>query len=252
MNMKWATLSILSLLVLTVGANSGCLESESPPSLGDFAKSYLQGGKYKRIIIEIDYVEGYRPSAQAQDILRNRINLYCDKPDGEVIFQDAITTSQSQYTDEDILDIEDKHRTYDKTSSDIVIYVLYLDGEYKRDSNVLGIAYGPSSIAIFKEIIDSISIPVWAINLVDSTDYESSVLVHEFGHLLALVNINYDSERSHESTYQHHCIHEDCVMYHSVESASIKNLVTQENPKPPSDFCNDCKDDLAKLKSGHY
>ena len=252
MNSKVKIFFTLSIMLILILINSGCLESESPPSLGDFAKSYLQGGKYKRIIIEIDYVEGHRPSAQALDILRNRINLYCDKPDGEVIFQDAITTSQSQYTDDDIRDLEDKHRNYDKTSSDIVIYVLYLDGEYKKDSNVLGIAYGPSSIAIFKEKIDSIAIPVWAINLVDSTDYESSVLVHEFGHLLALVNIIYKSERKHESAYQHHCIHEECVMYHSVESASIKNLVTQENPKPPSDFCNDCKDDLSKLKSGHY
>jgi predicted Zn-dependent protease len=252
MNSKFKIFFTLSMMLVLILINSGCIESESPPSLGDFAKSYLQGGKYKRIIIEIDYVEGSRPSAQAQDTLRNRINRYCDKPEGEVIFQDAITASQSQYTDDDIKNLEDTHRTYDKTSSDIVIYVLYLDGQYKKDNNVLGIAYGPSSIAIFKEKIDSIAIPVWAINQLDSTDYEASVLVHEFGHLLALVNINYDSERSHESTYQHHCTHKECVMYHSIESASIKNLVTQEDPKPPSDFYNDCKDDISKLKSGHY
>jgi len=65
------TLSTMLVLILI---HSGCLESESPPSLGDFAKSYLQGGKYKRIIIEIDYVEGHRPSAQAQDILRPNFN----------------------------------------------------------------------------------------------------------------------------------------------------------------------------------
>jgi predicted Zn-dependent protease len=252
MNKKWVALSILTLLVLTVAANSGCTESESEPRLGDYAKSYLQDSKYTRIIIEIDYAEGFKPSSHALETLRTRINQYCDKPGGEVVFDDGITTVKSQYTDDDIRNLEEEHRTYDKSSSDIVIYILYLDGEYKKDNNVLGIAYGASSIAVFKEKIDSISIPVWAINQVDSEDYEASVLVHEFGHLLALVNINYKSERKHESTNQHHCIHEECVMYHSVESASIINLVTQEDPKPPTDFFNDCKNDLSKLKSGHY
>ena len=253
MKSKISVLFALSITLIVIIFNSGCLESdENPPQLGDYAKSYLQDSKYKRVIIEIDYVEDYRPSAQAQDILRNRIDRYCDKTEETVIFQDAISTSQTQYTDDDITNLEERHRTYDKTSSDIVIYILYLNGEYSKNDNVLGLAYGPSSMAIFKEKIDSISIPVWAINQVDSTDYEASVLVHELGHLLALVNINYNSERNHESVYQHHCVHEECVMYHSVESASIVNLVTQESPKPPSDFCNDCKDDLSKLKSDHY
>lgn len=246
-----ALLSIVIVLVMIL-SSSGCFDSEESASLGDYAKNYLKGDKYRRVIIEIDYAEGHGPSSQALETLRSRINQYCDKPDGDLVIKDDFTSTKSQYSDSDIRDLEKEQRNYHRTQSDIVIYALYLDGEYETDDNVLGIAYGPSSIAIFKEKIDDIPIPLWATNQVDSDDYEASVLVHEFGHLLALVNIGYESQRNHESAYSHHCKHDRCVMYHSIESVSIQNLITQEDPKPPSDFYTDCKDDLSKLKSDVY
>jgi predicted Zn-dependent protease len=252
MRRKSKALLVLALFVVISVANSGCFETPETIGLGDYAKHYLSDSKYDRIIIEIDYVEGYRPSASALDTLRNRMHFYCDKPEGILIFQEDITTSQSSYTDDDIRNLEDNHRDYGNTDSDIIMYVLYLDGEYDKDSNVLGIAYDAGSIVIFKEKIEGISIPLWATNQVDTTDYEKSVLVHEFGHLVALVNIGYKSERDHESPHRHHCTHKDCVMYYSVESVSISNLVTEDDPKPPTNYGSDCRHDLEKLKSGDY
>jgi hypothetical protein len=136
--------------------------------------------------------------------------------------------------------------------SDIVAYVLYLNGVYSTNDDALGLAYGASSIAIFKEKIDNAAIPIWATNQVDNTDYEKSVLIHEFGHLLAMVNIGYESERNHEDTHKHHCKNERCVMFYSIETVSIITLVTQSNPLPPSDFDDDCRHDLNMLKTGGY
>ena len=250
MNRKTQAVLILALIQILVITNAGCFEPDTKPGLGDYAHAYLSDSKYERLIVEIDYVEGYEPSSQATDTLKNRLNFYCDKPEGILILKDSMTTTKSSYSDEDIRNLEDKHRDYFKMENDIVAYILYLNGEYSEDSNVLGIAYGASSAVIFKERIDEINIPIWAINLVDNTDYEKSVLVHEFGHLLAMVNIGYESERNHEGQ-EHHCRYDDCVMYHSVETVSIINLITQEEPKPPSDFCSDCRHDLNKLKSGN-
>ena len=251
MNRKSTTVLIIVLLHILVISNSGCFESENPPQLGDYAKFYLQGSKYTRLIIEIDYVEGYAPSSLALDTLESRINSYCDKEE-VLILQKRITTSKSSYSEDDIRNLEDEHRDYHWSGNDIVAYVLYLNGAYENNNDVLGIAYGASSIAIFKEKIDGIGIPFWARNLVDNTDYEKSVLMHEFGHLLALVNIGYESDRSHESSNKHHCVNDNCVMYHSIETVSIRNLITQDDPKPPSDFHIDCRDDLRGLKSGDY
>lgn len=252
MKRKFATVLIIVLLITLAMANTGCVESEKKPVLGDYAKSYLSGNKYTKLIIEIDYVEGYEISDKALNTLKSRINYYCDKPDGIFDIDDGITSSKTTYSDGDIRKMEEKHRDYHKSGNDIVLYVLYLNGEYAKDEDVLGLAYGASSMAIFKEKIDGISIPFWAQNQVDNEDYEKSVLVHEFGHVLALVNIGYESERDHEDVYKHHCIHDECVMYYSVESVSIINLITQDDPKPPSDFCGDCRHDLSKLKSGEY
>jgi predicted Zn-dependent protease len=251
MRRKIKTLLIIVVLQVVVISNTGCFESEKSPSLGDYAKDYLQDTKYTRLIIEIDYVDGYAPSSKALDTLESRINTYCDKEE-VLILQKRFTSSKYSYSDDDIRDLEKEQRNYQKKGDDIVAYVLYLDGTYSKDDDVLGLAYGPSSIAIFKEKIDSISIPFWATGLVDTTDYEKSVLVHEFGHLLALVNIGYESDRNHESSYRHHCKYNDCVMYYSVETVSIKTLITQENPKPPSNFCNDCQYDLSQIKNGYY
>jgi hypothetical protein len=246
-----ATLTTI-LIVLIILANSGCFDSdEEPEVLGDYAKYYLQGSKYTNIIIEIDYVEGYAPSSQALSCLRNTINQYCDKQSVQEE-KNGFASSKSSYSDEDIRNLEDEHRDRQRNGDTIVIYILYLNGKYAKDEDVLGVAYGPSSIAIFKERIYEIEIPWWATSFIDHTDYEKSVVVHEFGHLLALVNIGYVSDRNHESSYDHHCIHEECVMYHSVETVSIIDLITREDPEPPYEFYTDCQHDLGKIKSGEY
>jgi hypothetical protein len=198
--------------------------------------------------VEIDYVEGFSPTPEVLDLLKSRINFYCDK-DQILIFKDSIPKSKSSYSLDDIKNLEEQYRDYYRSKSDIVAYILYLNGAYSDNNDVLGIAYSPSSIAIFKEKIHGINIPLWATNLVDTVDYEKSVMIHEFGHLLAMVNIGYQSDRNHEDTQGSHCIYDHCVMYRSVETVSIGSLITQEDPKPPTDFDDDCRSDLANLKS---
>jgi hypothetical protein len=251
MNKRTIVFLVIPLLLITSLSTSGCFESTQPKELGDNAKGYLQDKKYKRLIIEVDYVEGYSPAPAVLDLLKNRLNFYCDK-DQILIFKDAIPKTSTVYSLDDIKELEEEHRDYHKTGSDIVAYILYLNGAYSDNNDVLGIAYSPSSIVMFKERIYDINIPIWATNQVDSEDYEKSVMIHEFGHLLALVNIGYQSDRGHEDANGGHCINDDCVMYRMVETVSISSLITQDNPKPPTDFDNDCRHDLSNLKSNIY
>lgn len=246
---------VLLISVLTVLSSTGCIDSggkESGP--GDNAKLYLQGSKYNRIILEIDYVAGFSPSTQALTTLESRIDQYCDKSEGVLNIKDSISGTEDTYSVEDIEDLEKKNRDYFKQGSDIVIYCLYLDGSYSESSSVVGVAYGSSSIVIFKEKIDNIDIPFWAPAVgLTTSDYETSIIVHEFGHLLSLVNIGYESDRGHEDeNYEHHCIHESCVMYHSIETIDIYGYVLEQEREPPSDFCSDCQYDLSKLKNDDY
>jgi hypothetical protein len=251
MNKRAVVFLVIPILLITTLASSGCFESSSPKQLGDYAKGYLQDKKYKRLIIEIDYVENFPPTPAVLDLLRSRISFYCDK-DQVLIFRDAIPKTSSVYSLKDIKKMEEEHRDYRNSGSDIVAYILYLNGAYSENTDVLGIAYSQSSIAIFKEKIYNINIPIWAANQLDSEDYEKSVIIHEFGHLLAMVNIGYQSDRSHEDVNGGHCINDECVMYRMVETVSISSLITQEDPKPPTDFDNDCRHDLSSLKSNAF
>ncbi len=244
---------VTSILIISlVLTNSGCFESEKKPEvLGDFAKYYLQDSKYTKIIMEIDYVDGYAPSPQALSCLKSTINQYCDKQNVQDE-KNGFPSSKSSYSEEDIRELEVEHRNYQRSGNTITLYILYLNGKYAENEDVLGLAFGPSSIAIFKERIYEIDIPWWASSFIDHSDYEKSVVVHEFGHLIALVNIGYESEKNHESSYEHHCVHEECVMYHAVETVSILNLITREDPEPPFEFYTDCQYDINKIKSGEY
>ena len=106
MNRK-LTLPIMFLLLFIAVANSGCFEAEpSPTGLGSYAKAYLSGDKYNRILIEIDYVEGYEPSQQVKDTLVSRLYSVCDKNDIVVIPPKSFTSSKSLYSLDDIKNLE--------------------------------------------------------------------------------------------------------------------------------------------------
>ena len=122
----------------------------------------------------------------------------------------------------------------------MVIHVTYLDGEWKED-NVLGLSYGGDRIVIFMETI--INVAQRSQNI-QAVDIESSVLVHEWGHLLGLVGIGYES--GHEDPeYQHHCDESagSCVM-----NADIEIRMGRYSDPPPTDFCVLCQEDMLRIK----
>ncbi|MDG6221451.1 MAG: hypothetical protein QCI38_08410, partial [Candidatus Thermoplasmatota archaeon] len=137
------------------------------------------------------------------------------------------------------------------------IYVLCLNGQYEGSSSVLGVAYNNTSFAIMEENVKAIGIPMILRRAgLTVEDFETSVAIHEMGHLWGLVNLNYTSERDHEDPdHPHHCKHDDCVMYWALEtspSSYIQNYLSTGNVKPPTTFCDDCIFDLNKIKAGEY
>jgi predicted Zn-dependent protease len=253
MKRNYLVLTVLFMMLAASLASSGCMDSPSEPKvMGGNAKGYLQDKKYKRIVVEVDYVDGFHPDSGVLDTLKNRIGTYCDKDKTFIFKDDNFPKSRSSYSLEDIKELEKEYRDYYTMGKDIVAFVLYLNGVYSEDSNVLGLAYSPTSFAIFKEKINDIDIPPGVERFIDSSDYEESVVIHEFGHLLALVNIGYQSDRDHADPGGNHCKFDDCVMFYAIETVSIYDLVTHEDPKPPSDFGEHCRHDLANLKNDNF
>ena len=122
-------------------------------------------------------------------------------------------------------------------------HVIMPEGTYSDDS-VLGVAVDASTIALFSDSIDdatSIFNP-----RISAEDIENSVMVHEFGHLLGLVNLVYTSPADHEDSDTGHSNNEDSVMYWAVETVTISAWFSGDLP---TQFDQDDLNDLAGMKA---
>ena len=240
--------NITLFLVFVILTSAGCLDSlkeelvSCETRAGECRYEILQDNKYSNLHIEINYVSGYEPSYEALDLLRQRINEVTDK-NSVTISQDSFGSTDTSYSVEEILDIESSQRKKFKNGDEFVIHILYLNGEFEDNENTLGLAYKGSSFAIFQEKIEDA-----AFLFISAEDIEKAVLVHEYGHLLGLVNMGYTSPHDHEDQdHPHHSNNEESVMYWAVESQDFYNQLDGE---PPNNFDSYDLDDLSLMRQG--
>ncbi len=210
----------------------------------EYSQMYLENESYRELIIEYDHVQGREPSREAMDLLEKRVEEYTSKEVVVSKIDETIPFTENLnkiYDEDDISYYQDRYRSHQREDETIVIHVLYLDGVWKENERALGLARRPSSIVIFKDVINSL---VLDSNL-GSEDVEQAVLVHEFGHLLSLVGVGYESEHE-DLNNPHHCDESegDCVMAASVE---VKGG-DYDQEAPPNDFCHLCRNDLEYIR----
>ena len=238
----------LVIAVILVLATPACLEDLKDEIVscenltGACRYEILQSDKYSRLHIEIDYDTEYAPDSDAVDLLKQRIKETTDKTSISVS-QNSFGSTDSSYSLEEILDIEKAQRERYKSGNTFIIHILYLNGEYQDNDQTLGLAYKGSSFVIFKEKIEDA-----AFLLISAEDIEKSVLVHEYGHLVALVNNGYESPHDHEDPdHPNHSNNDESVMYWAIESQDIANQIDGE---PPNNFDSDDLDDLRLMREG--
>lgn len=196
-----------------------------------------------KLAIELNGVNGRIPSSDALNTLRSKLGGVLDKPGGiQILSPQTFTSTQNVYSLDDVKRLERVHRTRHSEGDTVVMHYLFLNGRFENEG-VLGIAYGSSSIVIFSDQVQNASTP-----LVPPEAIMRSVLVHEAGHLLRLVNNGYESPRNHEDPeHPGHTRHEDGVMFWAVESLSVASVL---QGGPPVDFHPDSLADLEDLKAG--
>ena len=240
------------IAIIVFLATPGCLEDLKDEIVscenltGACRYEILQYDKFARLHIEIDYVTEYGPDSDAVDLLKQRIEETTDKTSISVS-QSSFGSTDSSYSLEEILDIEKSQRERYKSGNTFIIHILYLNGEYEDNDQTLGLAYKGSSFVIFKEAIKD-AVPFGGLSLISAEDIEKSVIVHEYGHLVALVNNGYESPHDHEDPdHPNHSNNDESVMYWAIESQDIANQIDGE---PPNDFDSDDLDDLRLMKEG--
>lgn len=244
----WLT-AFLSLALLTytcsdstTGPNSdpGQKEFNSHVAPGDSATAFLKSDQYSSLQVEIDYMQGHKPTQAGLDSLRIFLKRRLHK---QSISLDNLTEipsgGQDAYSASDIRSIEKEYRdNYTETGSNTLhVYFLYVDGKYKDNSNVLGFAYWNTSVAFFGQTIDDVSSGIGA---PPKEKIEGTVFRHEFGHNMGLVGTGSPTQSDHKTSGSPHCTADGCLMEPSVETTNFfANTFDGDIPDLDSQCVND-------------
>jgi hypothetical protein len=195
---------------------------------GSAAHALLANDTFKGLTLEIQAIDGFAPTQETLNHLQLFLGRYVNKPDGiRVIVDDPLVAQKSGangYSIQDVRRIETANRKFYAKKSDIAIYILFLDKASADDvanqatgSHLLGQAHQATSIVIYEDSIRKTSgaggqQPVWMT--------ETTIVEHELGHLLGLVNNGSPMESNHvdPSGPLAHCKNPKCLMHASVET----------------------------------
>jgi hypothetical protein len=237
---------LLLLLLCILGCNKtdyvnnpgGADQLHNKP-VGTSARDLLSASSYTSLKIEVQYMPGFEPDAIALDHLQSTLSVMLNKPSGITIetLQIAAASNTTLNIDQ-VFDVEKNNRKIFTSSNQIAVYVLYTNGNY-TDGNVLGAAYKNTSIVIFGKTVHDNS---GSIGQTSRTKLEATVLEHELGHLLGLVDLGTSMQTNHKDpAHGNHCNNSNCLMYYASDTRDILGILLTGNI--PSMDAN-CRADL--------
>lgn len=220
------SLLITTLLILTscdsgsvtdTDENEFSFDHEINP--GQSASKFLSDDDFERLVIQVQYMQGYEPTQEGLQNLESFLSDRLNKSTVTIMEPEEIPVSgESLYTANDIRDLEREYRSQFSSEDEIAAYFIIVDGEYS-EGNVLGIAHFNTSMALFGPKFNEVSS---GIGSPSKEDVETIVLRHEFGHILGLVNNGVDMQTNHQDTDNgRHCDNDQCLMYYAFRNADL-------------------------------
>jgi predicted Zn-dependent protease len=212
-------------------------------SVGQSSNFILSDEKFTGIDLEIAYMEGYQPTREAVGNMGAFLQELANKPEGIVIYEQEIPAmGKETYSAEEIRQVEEEHRERYNFENRIAVFLLILDGNFEGDDDdgfVIGAAYQNTSMVLFGKRIAENS---GGFRRPGRGVLESTVALHELGHLLGLVNFGSDMVHDHEDEEnKYHCDNTDCLMYHAVETSNVFSFVGSSVPTLDENCRNDLK-----------
>ncbi len=239
---------LIVFVVITIFASSfySCKKDPQKVDNNVSPNDFLSSNKYTSLTIEIDYVSGYAPTDACIQNLVTLLQSRLNKPNGVKVTKKVISSgSNSIYSLTDVEAIEKSNRTQQTNGSSLTAYIVFLDKDYSENqsssqSKVLGVTYQKSSIVIFENVIRQYC---GGIGQPSAELLESTVVEHEFGHVMGLVNNGTSMVAGHQdSSHGAHCNNQNCLMYWSVETSDIVSNILGTGTIP--DFDGNCLSDL--------
>lgn len=185
-------------------------------SVGASAKDLLRDTTYGSLNVEVQYMPGVKPDSQAVLSMKNFLSTYCNKPNGiNFVFEPLPTQNKTTMSLNDVMLFEKQNRKYYTSTFNVWLYVLVTDG-YSDSSGTLGIAYRNTSICLYGGNILANS---GNFGQIDRATLEATVMDHELGHLMGLVNLGTPMVTDHQDVaHGNHCTNPHCLMYYQAET----------------------------------
>jgi hypothetical protein len=232
-------LTLLFFSCKKVATDPGSLPNAySDQKLGASANDMLGGGKYTTLNVQVQYMPGYALDPAVVTAVTDYLSGICNKPGGVTITQSQIAANGDTLTVDKVAVLEQQNRTAYTGGATISLYVMVTDG-YDTAKTVLGFAYRNTSICLFgKSVFDHSG----GFGEVSRVSLETSVLEHELGHIMGLVNLGTPMVVFHQDTlHNNHCTNARCLMHWAIETQSAYNI-THPNSVPGLD--SNCRNDL--------
>lgn len=215
-------------------------------SVGASAHDLLSADKYKKVVLEIQHVQGFEPQNATVNNLKSFMEQRLNKPDGITVKLTPLPASnfgKTAYSINDIAAIEEQYRQEYTTPDELAIYFFFADSRYSEDSGnskVLGAAFRNTSMVIFEKTIQELS---GGLTQPGRDKLETVVMEHEVGHILGLVNVGTNMVTPHQDApHGHHCDNTSCLMYWGVETGDVvQNLLGTGMPQLDQNCLNDLK-----------
>jgi hypothetical protein len=187
-------------------------------SLGSSAKDFLSSSKFQTLELEINYMQAYPLSDAVVNQLTNYLQTYLNKPGGIKVYRQVINNStNTTMSINDVVALEKTVRTKFTRPGVIAVHIMVVDAEF-TEFTVLGNAYWNTSMSVYGRTIDRYS---GGNGQVSSDQLFVTLIEHEFGHLLGLVDQGTPMVNQHKDVNNGaHCINPYCLMHHVIETRS--------------------------------
>lgn len=187
---------------------------------GESSGDLLTNADFDELLIQIAYVEGFRPSDLALGDLREFLMLRTFKDNISFEFLPLPSPGQATLTLQEVASLENDNRTVYNDGRTLGIYIYFADAPSDTDDPggntfTLGAVYRNTSMVLHEVTIRELASKSAVISTAAA---EAATLTHEFGHLFGLVDLGAPEVNAHEDPdAANHCLEDGCLMAASLE-----------------------------------